>query len=307
MIPGLGIGGAELASGPLRGQHDNLGRGALYMMASALFFAGMGVGVKVAGRSLPNAEVVFFRNALGLLMLLPLVAHRGLRDLPTRHFKEHLVRGLAGLAAMYCFFYALAHMRLAEAVLLNYSMPLFMPMIERFWLQEPIPPRLWRSLVLGFAGVLLILKPGPGLFQPVAVVGLSAAVFGALAQVGVRRLTQTEPTTRIVFYFGAIATAVSAAPLPKVWTTPAPALWLVLLAMGALATLGQLFLTRAYAQAPAARVGPFIYVSVVFAALFDWALWGKLPEPSSMAGAALVVAAGALTLRWAGRGSGAEA
>ncbi len=277
------------------------------MMASALFFAAMGVGVKVAGRSLPNAEVVFFRNALGLLMLLPLVAHRGLRDLPTRHFKEHLVRGLAGLAAMYCFFYALAHMRLAEAVLLNYSMPLFMPMIERFWLQEPMPPRLWRSLVLGFAGVLLILKPGPGLFQPVAVVGLSAAVFGALAQVGVRRLTKTEPTTRIVFYFGAIATAVSAAPLPRVWTTPAPALWLVLLAMGALATLGQLFLTRAYSQAPAARVGPFIYASVVFAALFDWALWGKLPEPSSMAGAALVVAAGALTLRWAGRGAGAEA
>jgi len=276
------------------------------MTASALFFAGMGVGVKVAGRSLPNAEVVFFRNALGLLMLLPLVARRGLRDLPTRHFKEHLVRGLAGLAAMYCFFYALAHMRLAEAVLLNYSLPLFMPVIERFWLKEPIPPGLWRSLVLGFAGVLLILKPGSGLFQPVALVGVSAALLGALAQVGVRRLTSTEPTTRIVFYFGMIATAVSAVPLPSVWMTPPPELWLVLLAMGTAATLGQLFLTRAYAQAPAARVGPFIYAAVVFAALFDWVLWGKLPEPTSMAGAALVVAAGALTLRLAGRRSAEE-
>jgi drug/metabolite transporter (DMT)-like permease len=273
------------------------------MTASALFFAGMGVGVKVAGRSLPNAEVVFFRNALGLLMLLPLVARRGFGDLPTRHFKEHLLRGLAGLAAMYCFFYALAHMRLAEAVLLNYSLPLFMPMIERFWLKEPIPPGLWRSLVLGFAGVMLILKPGAGVFQPVALVGVCAALLGALAQVGVRRLTRSEPTTRIVFYFGIIATAVSAGAVPSVWVAPQPALWLVLLALGTAATLGQLFLTRAYAQAPAARVGPFIYAAVVFAALFDWVLWDQLPDPTSMAGAVLVVAAGALTLRLAGRGS----
>ncbi len=277
------------------------------MTAAALFFAGMGAGVKVAGRSLPNAEVVFFRNALGLLMLLPLVARRGLRDLPTRHFKEHLVRGLAGLAAMYCFFYALAHMRLADAVLLNYSMPLFMPVIERYWLKEPLPPGLWKSLALGFVGVLLILKPGAGLFEPVALVGLTAALLGALAQVGVRRLTLTEPTTRIVFYFGLIATVASAAPLPPVWTTPAPALWLALLAMGTLATLGQLMLTRAYSQAPAARVGPFIYASVVFAALLDWLLWGKLPEPSSIAGTALVVVAGALALRLAGRKVAAEA
>lgn len=277
------------------------------MTASALFFAGMGAGVKVAGRSLPNAEVVFFRNALGLLMLLPLLARGGIRDLATRHLKEHLVRGVAGLAAMYCFFYALAHMRLADAVLLNYSLPLFMPVIERYWLKEPLPPRLWRTLALGFAGVLLILKPGPGLFQPVAMVGLAAALLGALAQVGVRRLTLTEPTTRIVFYFGVIATTVSAIPLPGVWVTPAPALWLVLLAMGMLATLGQLFLTRAYSQAPAARVGPFIYATVAFAAFFDWLLWGKLPEPTSIAGAALVAVAGALALRLAGKPAVAEA
>ena len=87
---------------------------------------------------------------------------------------------------------------------------------------------------------------------------------------------------------------------------PQPALWLVLLALGTAATLGQLFLTRAYAQAPAARVGPFIYAAVVFAALFDWVLWDQLPDPTSMAGAVLVVAAGALTLRLAGRGSAEE-
>ncbi len=266
------------------------------MTVSALFFAGMGACVKAAGQSLPNAEVVFFRNGLGLLALLPLVFRRGLRDMRTVHAREHLVRGVAGLGAMYCFFYALAHMRLAEAVLLNYSMPLFLPFIEKLWLGEPVPPRLGRSLSLGFAGVILILKPGPGLFEPVALFGVGAALLGALAQVGVRRLTQTEPTTRIVFYFALIATTVSALPLAHAWVTPAPSLWGILLATGGLATLGQIFLTRAYAEAPAARVGPFIYATVVFAAVLDWLVWGSLPGLLTALGAVLVAGAGVLTL-----------
>jgi len=90
---------------------------------------------------------------------------------------------------------------------------------------------------------------------------------------------------------------VSALPLFATWRKPDPALWLILLALGLLATVGQLFLTRAYAHAPAAHVGPFIYTSVVFAGLFDWLVWGKLPDALSLAGALLVVIAGALTLR----------
>ena len=88
------------------------------------------------------------------------------------------MRGLAGLAAMYCFFYALAHLRLADAVLLNYSLPLFMPFIESVWLGEPFPRRPgWPSL--GFLGILLILKPGMEIFQPAALVGVVAALFAA--------------------------------------------------------------------------------------------------------------------------------
>jgi len=267
------------------------------MVASALFFAGMGAGVKLASGTLPNPMVVFFRNAVGLVALLPLVPRLGRGGLATRHLGEHLVRSLAGLAAMYCFFYAIAHLRLADAVLLNYSLPLFMPMIARFWLGEAVPPGLWRGLALGFVGVGLILKPGLGLFNPVALVGLAAAVLAALAQVGVRRLTETEPATRIVFYFGVISTLVSAIPLARVWRTPAPALWGTLLAIGLCATVAQLFLTRAYAQAPAAQVGPFIYASVPFAALLDGALFGLWPDALSIAGGVLVCAAGILTLR----------
>ena len=93
---------------------------------------------------------------------------------------------------MYCFFYALAHMRLADAVLLNYSLPLFMPVVESLWLGEPFPTRLWTPVLLGFAGILVMLRPGSGLAEPVAIFGVASALFAAIAQVGVRRLTRTE-------------------------------------------------------------------------------------------------------------------
>jgi len=276
---------------------QSLERGAAFMVGSALLFAGMGAAVKLASAALPNTMVVFFRNALGLAALIPWIVRLGRHGLGTAHLGEHFVRGLAGLAAMYCFFQAIAQMKLADAVLLNYSLPLFLPLVEKVWLGEEMPRRFWGPLALGFAGVLLVLKPGLAVFQPVALVGLAAALFGAVAQVGVRRLTRTEPVTRIVLYFGLVGTVVSGVPLAWTWKTPEPALWVVLVSMGALATVGQLLLTRAYAHAPAAQVGPFVYSAVVFAALFDGLLWGRWPDRLTLAGAVLVSTAGALALR----------
>jgi drug/metabolite transporter (DMT)-like permease len=267
------------------------------MLASAALFAAMGAGVKLAARELPNAMVVFFRNGVGLAVLLPLLLRKGLRGLHTRDVPGHIVRGLSGLASMYCFFYAIAHLRLADAVLLNQSVPLFIPLVGSLWLGERFPARLWGVIGLGFAGILLILKPGTGLFTPVSLVGVASAVLAAVAQVGIRRLTRTEPVTRIVFYFGLIGSVVSAVPAALAWRDPSPALWGVLLTMGALATAGQLALTRAYGHAPAAQVGPFIYVGPVFAGLLDWWIWETLPDALFVAGAVMVVAAATLMLR----------
>lgn len=277
--------------------HDDLRRGAAFMVTSALLFTLMGVGVKLSAQTLPNAVVVFLRNALGLLFLGPWLLRLGPGGLTTRHLPEHVARGVAGLGAMYCSFYAIGRMRLADAILINYSLPLFVPFVERAWLGEPVPPRLWRGILLGFLGLVVILRPGMGLFQPVALVALCGALFAAVAQVGVRNLTRTEPVTRVVFFFGVIATTVSAVPAALAWRTPGRAVYLPLLIMGLAATFGQLFLTRAYSQAPAAQVGPFIYSSVVFAGLFDWWLWHELPDALFLVGALLVCAAGILVLR----------
>ncbi|HET8648300.1 MAG TPA: DMT family transporter, partial [Vicinamibacteria bacterium] len=267
------------------------------MIGASFLFAGMGLAVKVASRELPNASVVFFRNAVALAVLTPWAFRLGWSGLRTRFLREHLVRSLFGVASMYCFFLALARLPLAEAVLLNYSVPLFMPVVERFWLGERLPPGLWRPLLLGFAGITLVLQPGPGLFRPAALVAVASALLASVAQVGIRRLTATEPPERIVFYFALISTAVSAVPEALAWRTPPRALWPVLLALGLLATAAQLLLTRAYAHAPAGRVGPFIYSSVLFAGALDWTFTGVVPHPLSLGGAALVIAAGVMALK----------
>jgi drug/metabolite transporter (DMT)-like permease len=270
------------------------------MVASALLFASMAATVGVASRELPNAPIVFFRHFIMLVFLLPWLARQGRHALDTDDVRGHLVRGLAGVSAVACYFYAIARLRLADAVLLNQSMPLFIPLVERAWLGERIPPRLWGVLGLGFAGLLLILRPGTGVFEPAALVGLASALLASVAQVGIRRLTRTEPVTRIVFYFGLVASVVALPPAAWWWKSPSAATWAVLLLMGVFATVGQLTLTRAYVHAPAARVGPFLYAGPVFAGLLDWLLWGRLPDRLFVLGAAIVVGAATLALRLRG-------
>src|SRR5262245_14561255 len=114
------------------------------MVAAALLFALMSVMVKVLSHSLPNAMVVFLRSGLALLVLLPTSLVRGRESLRTRHLGEHIVRGTVGMAAMYCFFFVIAKLGLAEALLLNYSLPLFLPLVERVWLGEPTPRGIWK-------------------------------------------------------------------------------------------------------------------------------------------------------------------
>jgi drug/metabolite transporter (DMT)-like permease len=267
------------------------------MVASALLFASMAASVRVAARELSNAPIVFLRHFLMFVLLLPWLWREGRRGVETGDFRGHVVRGLAGVSADACYFFAIARLRLADAVLLNQSMPLFIPLVERAWLGERIPPRLWGVLALGFAGLVVILRPGTGVFEPAALVGLTSAVLASVAQVGVRRLTRTEPVTRIVFYFGVVGSAVALPPGIWWWRSPSAFTWAVVVLMGLFATVGQLTLTRAYVHAPPASVGPFLYTGPVFAGLLDWLIWDRLPDALFVVGAAVVVLAATLALR----------
>ena len=282
-----------------RAQHLLLGAG--FIVLGEFFFASMGVGIRVVSAELPNAMIVFGRNLIGLLLLAPWLLRRGVGDVHTAVPGLHLLRALAGVSAMYCFFYAIARLPLAEAMLLKLTAPLFIPLLAMLWLHERVSALLWVALGIGFAGVLVILgpqtEPGTTTISAVALIGLLGGVLAAVAKVTVRRLSQSEPTSRIVFYFALIAGTVSAVPLLWDWQTPSPRALLWLLGIGAAATLGQLALTRGLSLAPASRMGAFGYFSVVFGAGYGWLLWDEPVTLAIALGSVLIAAGGILASR----------
>jgi drug/metabolite transporter (DMT)-like permease len=267
--------------------------GGLLVLTSALLFAGVGALVKAASADLPTEVIVFSRNAVAMAFLLPwlLIRHRHL-SLKTNYPHLHLLRAAAGLGAMYCFFIALKLLRLADAMLLCYTLPIFIPIFEWFWLKEPVSRKTKIAVIVGFIGIVLVLKPGFGLFQAAGLVGLASGMLSALAIVGIRRMTVTEPVVRIVFYFTVFGTLVSAIPLAWTWENPESNMLWVLCAMGVLAVMAQMCLTKGYSLAPAGQVGPFSYGNVVFAALMGWLIWGETLDGLTIVGAVLTCSAG---------------
>jgi drug/metabolite transporter (DMT)-like permease len=272
-------------------------RGLAAAVGASLMMALMGTCVKVAARDINNEMVVFLRSAFGLMFLLPGLLQLGPAGMRTTRIGGHLARSLAGLAAMYCFFYAIAHMHLAEAVLLNFSSPVFTAILAAVWLKEPLSRKTVAAVAIGLLGITCILKPTPVHFSPVSIVGLGSAVLAAVAMVNIRALASTDPTWRIVLYFSIISTVVSALALPWHWQTPTPRALLAMAGAGLAASLGQLLMTYSYTTATAARVGTLNYSTVVFAALLGWLFWDEQPDALAVLGALLIIVAGVLVTK----------
>src|SRR5262249_43505600 len=247
-----------------------------------------------------NEMIVFFRSFVGLVVLMPWLVRGGFAALRTPHPRRQVTRALAGLGAMYCFFYAIARLPLGEAMLLNYSSPVFIPFIAWLWIGDPIPPRIGWAIGCGLAGIALILKPGLGFLSPASIIGLTSGLLTATAMVAIRGLAREEPTLRIVFYFGVVCSAASAPPLLWGWRNPSLLTLALLLLVVLLATSGHVLLALAYPLAPAAHTGPFTYSSVVLASMFGWVLWGEVSGAFSLGGRLLVGLAGFLTTRLLG-------
>lgn len=277
-------------------QQSRPGLGALYMIGAGVCFATMGALVKLISADMSNSMIVFLRNLFALLIIGPWLLRSGRIHLRTTALHWHLLRAGVGLTAMSCFFWAIPRLHLAEAVLLNYSQPLFIPFIAWAWLGERPPRAVYPAVMIGFVGVALILKPGAGLVSAAGVVGLLAGVLAAVAMVTIRRLSASEPAALIVFYYALFATVFAALPLAWTWETPNAAQWALLATTGIVGTGGQMLLTRAYSLAPAARVGSLIYSAVVFAGLYGWLFWGESLDVYTLLGIALVVIAGVLAI-----------
>ncbi|MCW4181997.1 DMT family transporter [Candidatus Thiodiazotropha endoloripes] len=275
---------------------QNILLGALFILLSEFMFASMGAVVKQLTQSLPSEMAVFMRNLFGVALLLPLVWGSGFVSLKTQVFHLHLLRSVAGVSAMYCFFYALANLPLADGMLLKMTSPLFMPLIAWYWLSEPMYRTVLLAIGIGFVGVILVLNPG-GEFNQIALIGLLGGVFASLAKVSLRRLGKTEPSVRVVFYFALLSSLISAIPMGWNWQQPTVTEWWLFALLGLFGTLGQLLLTRGYAIATAARVSPFTYTSVLFGAAYGYLFWGETLSLQFIFGALLIGLAGIIALK----------
>ncbi|MGB1556980.1 MAG: DMT family transporter [Oceanococcaceae bacterium] len=279
-------------------QETNLALGVRHALVAAAAFSVMGALIKLAATEMSTPVITFLRNLFGLIFLLPLLLREPLSRLRTDRPWLHLQRTVVGLTAMYAFFYAIAQIPLAEAMLLNYAAPLYVPLIAWAWLKEKPHWGLWPLILVGLVGVGLIVRPDPAAeFRWVSLVAVISGVFAAWAFVTIRKLSATEPAPRIVFWFGVYSVIITAIPALLAWKDPSLRGWLLLLGVGLFATIAQISLTRSYALIPAAQVAPLNYMTVVFSLLIGWLFWAENLSWSSLFGTVLVIGSSIAALR----------
>lgn len=268
-------------------------RGIVLMLISVILFACMDAAVKWLGATYPTMQIVFFRSVFAFIPLsLFLFRGIGLAALRTQRPLQHIVRSLTGLTAMSCFFYAYSQMPLANAVAISFAAPMFMTALSVPLLGEKVGPRRWIAAIVGFAGVLVIVRPDAGLLDAAAPIALAGTVFYALAMIFVRRLGRTETSTAIVFYFTVCATLVSGIFMPFVWVAPDAQGWVLLILVGLIGGLAQMAMTMALRLADISVVAPFDYTGLLWTALLGFLIWSDIPGIHVWIGAAIVVACG---------------
>lgn len=286
------------ASDPLPARRNQVPRGILYMVASTVVFAGVNAIVKWELALYPVGEVAFFRSLFAFsavaLMILP---RTGWAVLRTSRYREHLQRGLSQFGSMTCIFLAFQTLSLGAAVAISFSAPLFTTLLSILVLKERVGIHRWSALIVGFVGVLVVTHPGAGTLTWGAFFALANAILISSVAIAIRRMSATESAETLTLYQMSVITLCTLFVLPLGYRMPA---WYDALAM-AVAGLGngiaQLWWTRSLSLAPPSAVVPFNYLSLVWATILGFAIWGDVPTPALFAGSAIVVASG-LYILW---------
>ena len=293
---------------------DRPGLGIALKLVSVTVLVAMQSLVKATSDDVPAGQAVFFRSAFALpvIVLWLRTTRRGLREtLSTSIPMRHLRRGVLGTLAMGLGFAGLSRLPLYEVQAISYAAPLLVVVFAVVLVGERVRLVRMAAVMLGLVGVLIVLAPRLGGVETTpaatwgAVMVFAGAVSAALAQVFIRKLTETETTAAIVFWFSLTAAALSLLTVPFGWAALSAGDAAMLVAAGLLGGVGQICLTAAYRYADAGVVAPFSYASMLLALAIGLVAFGEVPRPSALGGAALIVAGGAL-VAWRERQLGLE-
>lgn len=272
-------------------------RGILLTNLAVLIFTSMDGLVKLASETYPTGQIVFFRNLFAFLpVLLFLSRSGGLKKLHTKRPFAHFVRGAIGVSAMASFFLSYKLLPLSEAIAIGLSAPIFITLLSVPFLGEKVGPKRAVAIAVGFLGVVIMTKPGEGVFQLGAIVAVVSALLYAFAIIAIRKLGKSEPALVIVFYFTLFAMLASACFLPWQWVNPDLKGFLLLALIGIMGGCGQIAFTSAVKNAPVTVLAPFDYMALIYGMIIGNNLWGEVPTRSLLIGAALVMGSGLFIL-----------
>jgi drug/metabolite transporter (DMT)-like permease len=269
------------------------------MLGSVLFFGTMDALVKWLSADYPTWQIMFFRSSVALVPIAVFVAMAGgWRVLHTGRPALLAVRSIIGVSAMGCAFYGIGRLPLADAMAIFHAAPILMTALSVPLLGEKVGIRRWSAVLIGFLGVLLVVRPGGAVFSHAALFMMAAAFLVALATNIIRILSRTEDPASITFYFTLSATLVSGVlSLLWGWNRPPLADILLLMAVGVLGGCAQYLMTLSFKNAEIGLVSPLKYLMIVFGGVIGYFVWGEIPDHFSLLGIAIIISAGGYTMR----------
>ena len=273
---------------------DTVGKAVGWLLLGVAGGLGLDLCAKELLLSYPLEQFVLLRSAAGLLLFLLLARQfGGFRSLSTQRWRWHLLRTLLASGAMFGFFYGLSRMPLVNALTLGFTAPLMVTALSMPLLGEYVGWRRWAAVVVGFGGVLVVLRPGAGFLSLASVAVLIAAFCYACLAITARHLGKTETSFALSVYVvvGPLLLA-GLFSVNTTWVMPDPAGWLLFLAAGACSVIAWIGIIGGYRRASPAILAPFEYTALVGGALAGYLIWDEVPDRYVAAGALIIIASG---------------
>ncbi len=269
-------------------------RGIMMILISTFCAATMHVLVKFMSTQMHSFEVAFFRNLFGFLVLIPFIFRSRFRIFKTNNIKLHLIRGAMNTAAMLMFFAALGLVPLARVNALGFTAPIFMALLSVLFLGERFKLYRWLSIIMGFVGMLLILRPGIIKIEIGSLLVIGSALFWAMAMVIIKIQSRTESSLTIVAWMGLTTVTLSILPAIFYWDWPSTQQLLWLFAIGITGTGAQLAISQAFKEADTTVMMPFDFTKLLWAAFYGFWIFGEIPDLYTWIGGAIIFSSGIL-------------